>query len=61
MANINCLVANIIHSIFFCVQQKKEIHIGWNKLRVSSLNYDIFYFFIFGWTIHLKIDSTPLA
>ncbi len=28
MATVNCLVTIILKSIFFCVQQKKEIHNG---------------------------------
>ncbi len=28
MATIICLVTNILHNIFLCVQQKKEIHAG---------------------------------
>ncbi len=28
MANSNCLVTNNLQNIFFCVQQKEEIHTG---------------------------------
>jgi len=28
MGTINCLVIDILQNIFFCVQLKKEIHIG---------------------------------
>jgi len=28
MGSINCLVTDILQNIFFCVQQKKEIHTG---------------------------------
>ncbi len=31
MAAVNCLVTNIVHNIFFCVQQKKETYTGLNK------------------------------
>ncbi len=33
MAIGNCLSSNILQNIFFCVQQKKEIHIALEKLE----------------------------
>ncbi len=37
MATINYLVPNILQSIFFCVQQKKETHVDVEQfLRVSK-------------------------
>jgi len=39
---INCLVINIIQNIFFCVQQKKEIHTGLEKLEENL----IFHFWV---------------
>jgi len=33
---INCLVSDILQHIIFCVQQKKEIHTGLEKLEVSK-------------------------
>ncbi len=37
MATINCLVTNILQSIFFCVQQKKETCVDLEQLlRVSK-------------------------
>ncbi len=35
MGTINCLFANILQNIFFCVQQKKEINIGLYELKVE--------------------------
>jgi len=28
MATVNCLITNILQNVFFCVQQKKETHLG---------------------------------
>ncbi len=28
MASVNCLVTHVLQTIFFCIQQKKEIHTG---------------------------------
>jgi len=33
MVSINCLVTNILQNIFFCVQQKIEIHTGLEQLE----------------------------
>ncbi len=33
MASISCLATNILQSIFFCVQQKKETHKGLEQLE----------------------------
>ncbi len=32
MGTKNCLVTHILHNMFFCVQQKKEIHTGLEQL-----------------------------
>ncbi len=32
MATVNCLVTNILQSILFCVQQKKEMHTGLEQI-----------------------------
>ncbi len=46
MATISCLVTNILHNIFFSVQQKKETHRGLEQVEGE---YDD-RIFIFGWT-----------
>jgi len=33
MGSINCLVTDILQNIFFCVQQKKEIHTGLKQVE----------------------------
>ncbi len=33
MATVNCFVTNILQNIFFCVQQKKETHTGFEQLE----------------------------
>jgi len=33
MGSINCLFANILQNIFFCVHQKKETHTGLKQLE----------------------------
>jgi len=33
MGNINCLVTDILQNIFFCVQQKNEMHAGLKQLE----------------------------
>ncbi len=40
-ATANCLVTNILQSVFFCVQQKKETHTGLERTwaRVNDVNY----------------------
>jgi len=40
MGHINCLLTDILQNIFFCVQQKKEIHAGLKQLEGQS-NFDI--------------------
>ncbi len=32
----NCSVSHILQNIFLCIQQNKDIHTGWNYLRVSK-------------------------
>ncbi len=43
MATINCLVTNILQSIFFCVQQKKETCVDLEQLWGWASD-DSFYF-----------------
>ncbi len=33
MATVNCLITNILQNIFFCVLQKKDIHIDLEQLE----------------------------
>ncbi len=33
MGTNNCLVTHILQNIFFCVQQKKEMHTGLEQLE----------------------------
>ncbi len=39
----NCLVTNILQNVFFCVQQKREIHMGLErhegKSQVRGMDY----------------------
>jgi len=32
-SQLNCLIADILQNIFFCVQEKKEIHTGLKQLE----------------------------
>ncbi len=36
MVSQNSLVTNLLTNIFLCVRQNKDIHTGWNHLRVSK-------------------------
>ncbi len=37
MATVNCLVANILQNIFFCVHQKNETHAGLENLESEQM------------------------
>ncbi len=36
MATVNCLLTNVLHNIFSCVQQKKEAHTGLEQVEDTS-------------------------
>jgi len=37
MGSKNCLVSHFLQNIFFCVQQKKEIHTGLEQLEGEQM------------------------
>jgi len=41
LGSINCLVTDILLNIFFCVQQKKEVHTGLKQLLNYSFNNEL--------------------
>ncbi len=49
MATINCLLTNILQNIFFCVQQKKEIH---TSLEQHDMIFLSFFFFFLNYTFN---------
>jgi len=55
MVPYNCLVTVILQNIFFCVQQKKQIHSGLEKLEGEYMT-----ILIFGFNIPLNKEYQVL-